>query len=77
MIRDILQLLSRVNHFSLCTVIYLFIFSILQVHAGNGDNSQGLKKLTRLRLDPWKDRGFVPLRGPLLRKYIDYTNTPP
>ncbi|XP_059305736.1 probable DNA helicase MCM8 [Lycium ferocissimum] len=31
--------------------------------------------IARLRLDPKKDSGFVPLPGPLLRKYIAYART--
>ncbi|KAJ8538310.1 hypothetical protein K7X08_014850 [Anisodus acutangulus] len=31
--------------------------------------------VARLRLDPKKDSGFVPLPGPLLRKYIAYART--
>ncbi|MFS8004447.1 putative DNA helicase [Helianthus anomalus] len=67
---------------------------IMSLHAGSGDSSQTVKKLTasqsvrstdlyaksnslvsRLRLDPRKDRDFVPLPGPLLRKYIAYART--
>ncbi|XP_020252648.1 probable DNA helicase MCM8 isoform X2 [Asparagus officinalis] len=41
----------------------------------NGDNDFGVKKgslVSQLRLDPQKDKDFVPLPGPLLRKYIAY-----
>lgn len=31
--------------------------------------------VSRLRLDPRRDNGFVPLPGPLLRKYIAYART--
>lgn len=31
--------------------------------------------VARLRLDPKKDSGFVPLPAPLLRKYIAYART--
>ncbi|KAJ0476592.1 putative DNA helicase [Helianthus annuus] len=67
---------------------------IMSLHAGIGDSSQTVKKLTasqsvrstdfyvkstslvsRLRLDPKKDRDFVPLPVPLLRKYIAYART--
>ncbi|KAL9993384.1 putative DNA helicase [Helianthus debilis subsp. tardiflorus] len=67
---------------------------IMSLHAGSGDSSQTVKKLTasqsvrstdlyaknnslvsRLSLDPRKDRDFVPLPGPLLRKYIAYART--
>lgn len=31
--------------------------------------------VARLRLDPQKDSDFVPLPGPLIRKYITYART--
>lgn len=40
-----------------------------------GDMEFEVKKdslVSRLRLDPQKDKDFVPLPGPLLRKYIAY-----
>ncbi|KAJ8637003.1 hypothetical protein MRB53_011270 [Persea americana] len=45
---------------------------------GYGDMDLGVKTgslASRLRLDPKKDRDFVPLPGPLLRKYIAYART--
>nr|XP_027071030.1 probable DNA helicase MCM8 isoform X3 [Coffea arabica] len=62
---------------------------IMSLHTGNGQNSPAAKRLcrgssstldihwniaARLRLDP-KDSDFVPLPGPLLRKYIAYAKT--
>eukprot|EP00268_Persea_americana_P053269 TRINITY_DN6019_c0_g1_i1.p1 TRINITY_DN6019_c0_g1~~TRINITY_DN6019_c0_g1_i1.p1 ORF type:complete len:780 (+),score=167.53 TRINITY_DN6019_c0_g1_i1:142-2481(+) len=45
---------------------------------GYGDMDLGVKTgslASRLRLDPKKERDFVPLPGPLLRKYIAYART--
>ncbi|XP_076938678.1 putative DNA helicase MCM8 [Bidens hawaiensis] len=38
-------------------------------------NAQSNSLVSRLRLDPRKDSDFVPLPGPLLRKYIAYART--
>ncbi|GJU11157.1 probable DNA helicase MCM8 [Tanacetum coccineum] len=38
-------------------------------------NGKSGSLVTRLRLDPRNDRDFVPLPGPLLRKYIAYAKT--
>ncbi|KAL0375116.1 UNVERIFIED_CONTAM: putative DNA helicase MCM8 [Sesamum radiatum] len=65
--------------------------SLLQLHAGNGPlsaleresrdirgvdmNVKNGSLVARLRLDPKRDTDFVPLPGPLLRKYIAYART--
>lgn len=69
---------------------YLNLIFLLQLHAGNGQTSPSRKRrrnmgevdlkvksgslVAKLRLDP-KDTDFVPLPGPLLRKYIAYART--
>lgn len=41
----------------------------IDLHAKSGS------LVSRLRLDPQKDSDFVPLPGPLLRKYVAYART--
>ena len=55
---------------------------ILNLHIAASLNAQDIHTsvqsgylISRLRLDPKKDADFVPLPGPLLRKYITYART--
>lgn len=58
---------------SLDVRLICYISGAASQSVGCTDSNDSL--VSRLRIDPRKDRDFVPLPGPLLRKYIAYART--
>lgn len=67
--------LSKKYFYTNCSYLFvLFYAALLDVREIDLNAKQG-SLVAKLKLDPKKDSDFVPLPGPLLRKYIAYART--